>query len=188
LASGSRKFLQSPLLLARLSAILLAVAAPAAAAPAEADLTPRQAQLACATVVVSANALCYGTTPLCLRETLTFRRLEGSTTLAPHVQTHGHPALSGGTVAALDYRATSWTCAAGKYGGSYVAVLMVRVSGAECGECQYLRLYHPNGNLVAATLKFDAAGRATGDEKGAILVQELLGRPWPEGLKLIYDR
>ena len=116
---------------------------------AEADLSPRQARLACDAVVVSANALCYGASPLCVRETLTFRRLESTTTLAPHVQTHNHPAPSGGTVTALDYRATSWTCAQGKDGGSYVAVLMVRAVGPDCGDCQYLRLYHPTGSLIA---------------------------------------
>lgn len=149
---------------------------------------PRQARLACGAVVVSANALCYGTTALCLRETLTFRRLESTTTLAPHVQTHDHPAPAGGTVIALDYRATSWTCTPGKDGGSYVAVLMVRPSGSDCGDCQYLRLYHPAGNLIATTLRFDAFGRARVDAKGAALVQKVLGRPWPEGLKIIYDR
>ena len=179
MASGSRK---------AFPAILLAASTTAAAATAEPVLAPRQARLACGPAIVLANAQCYGNTPLCLRETLTFRRLEGSTTLAPHVHTHSYPAPSGGTLAALDYRATSWTCTPGKNGGSYVAVLMVRTGGADCGECQYLRLYHPGGNLIAATLKFDASGRATGDEKGALLVQKVLGRPWPEGLKVIYDR
>jgi hypothetical protein len=37
-------------------------------------------------------------------------------------------------------------------------------------------------------VKFDAAGQASADERGAVLVQKLLGRPWPEGLKVIYDR
>jgi hypothetical protein len=137
---------------------------------------------------VSANALCYGWTPLCLRETLAFRRLEGTTILAPHIRTSSHPSPSGGTVTALDYRATSWACTAGQNGGRYVAVLMVRSSGAECGDCQYLRLYHPNGNLIATTLKFDAAGRARSDEKGAGLVHRVLGRTRPEGLKIIYGR
>ena len=169
-------------------ALFLAVAISAAAAAQEAGIAPRQSQLTCGRTIVSANAMCYGATSLCLRETLTFRRTEGSTTLAPHAQTHSHPAASGGNVPALDYRATSWTCAPGRNGGHYVAVLMVRASGADCGECQYLRLYHPNGSLIAATLTFDADGRARGNEKGATLVQKVLGRPWPEGLKLIYDR
>ena len=182
MASGSRGGNAEISLLAA-----LALSAPAAAAP-DPDLAPRQALLACGTVVVSANAVCYGATPLCLRETLTFRRLEGTTTLAPHVQTRSYPAPSGGTVTALDYRATSWTCTQGKDGGSYVAVLLVHASGADCGDCQYLRLYHPSGNLIAATLRFDASGRATGDVKGATLVQKVLGRAWPEGLKVIYDR
>ena len=151
-------------------------------------MTARQARLVCGPVIVSANAGCYANSSLCLRETLTFRRLEGTTTLAPHAQTHAYPAPSGGTVPALGYRATSWTCAAGKDGGRYIAVLRVRVSGADCGDCQYLRLYHPTGNLIATTLKFDAAGRVMGDEKGATLVQKVLGRSWPEGLTIIYDR
>jgi hypothetical protein len=172
-----------------LAALLaVAVAATAAAATPEAGLATRQAQLACGRAIVYASAVCHGVTALCLRETLTFRRVEGSTTLAPHAQTHSHPAPGGGSVTALDYRATSWTCAPGTNGGRYVAVVMVRAGGADCGECQYLRLYHPNGSLVAATLKFDAAGQASGNEKGAILVQKVLGRPWPEGLKLVYDR
>jgi hypothetical protein len=166
----------------------LAFALSASAAPQEPGLAARQARLACGPVVVSANALCYVTTSLCLRETLTFQRLESSTTLAPHARTHDFTAQTGGSVVALDYRATSWACAAGKNGGSYVVILMVRSSGADCGECQYLRLYHPNGNLIATTLKFDAAGRPSGDEGGAALVQKVLGRPWPEGMKLIYDR
>ena len=148
----------------------------------------RQAQLACGRAIVSASALCHGNTVLCVRETLTFRRVDSSTTLAPHARTHSHPAPDGGSIAALDYRATSWTCAPGRNGGRYVAVVMVRASGAGCGECQYLRLYHPNGSLIAATLKFDPAGQASGDEKGAIVVQKVLGRPWPDGLKVIYDR
>jgi hypothetical protein len=172
----------------RVLVVALAVSASAAAATLEPGLAARQAQLACGPVIVSANAVCYANSPLCLRETLTFRRLEGSTTLAPHIQTHSHPAPAGGTVTALDYRATSWACTPGKNGGSYVAVLMVRSSGADCGECQYLRLYHPNGNLIATTLKFDAAGRARSDEKGAALMQRVLGRPRPDGLRIIYDR
>jgi hypothetical protein len=168
--------------------VLVVLATSAAVAAAEPGLVPRQAQLACGPVVVLANAQCYGTTTLCLRETLTFRRLEGSTTLAPHVHTHNYPAPSRGTLTALDYRATSWACTPGKGGGSYVAVLMVRTGSTDCAECQYLRLYHPSGNLIATTLKFDASGRATGDEKGTILVQKVLGRSWPEGLKIIYDR
>lgn len=168
--------------------IALAAPAPGAAAAQEPGLAPRQARLACGPVIVSANALCYGATPLCLRETLTFQRMEGSTTLAPHAQTHSYPAPSGDSVAALDYRATSWACTPGKNGGSYVAIVMVRVGGTDCGECQYLRLYHPNGSLIAATLRFDAAGRPSSDDKGANLVQKILGRPWPEGLKVIHDR
>jgi hypothetical protein len=173
---------------ARRVLIAIALAASAAAAAAEPGLEPRRAQLACGTAIVSANALCYGGTALCLRETLTFRRMEGSTTLAPHARTHSQPVPAGGSVTALDYRATSWTCASGRNGGSYVAVLMVRAGGADCGECQYLRLYHPNGSLIATTVKFDAAGQAGADEKGAILVQKMLGRAWPDAMKLIYDR
>lgn len=173
-----------------LTAILLAIvlSTTAAAAAPEPGLATREAQLACGRAIVSASALCQGRTALCVRETLTFRRVEGSTILAPHARTHASPAPAGGSITALDYRATSWTCAPGRNGGSYVAVLMVRSSGADCGECQYLRLYHPNGSLIAATLKFDAAGQASGDEKGAIVMQKVLGRPWPEGLTLIYDR
>jgi hypothetical protein len=169
-------------------ALFLAVAISAAAATQEAGLAPRQSQLICGRTIVFANAQCYGATSLCLRETLTFRRTEGSTTLAPHARTHSHPAAAGSNIPALDYRATSWTCAPGRDGGHYVAVLMVRAGGADCGECQYLRLYHPNGGLIAATLNFDAAGRASGNERGAAIVQKVLGRPWPEGLKVIYDR
>jgi hypothetical protein len=168
--------------------LAVAVSTTAAAATLEAGLAIRQAELACGRAIVSASALCHGNTALCLRETLTFRRVESSTTVAPHARTHSHPAPEGGSIAALDYRATSWTCAPGRNGGRYVAVVMVRASGAGCGECQYLRLYHPNGSLIAATLKFDLAGRASGDEKGAIVVQKVLGRPWPDGLKVIYDR
>jgi hypothetical protein len=173
-----------------LPALLLAVAVSttAAAAAPDADLALHRAQLACGKAIVSADALCYGGSALCLRETLTFRRAEGSTILAPHARTHSHPAPAGGSVTALDYRAISWTCASGRNGGSYVAVLMVRAGGADCGECQYLRLYHPNGNLITTTVKFDAAGQASADERGAILVQKVLGRPWPDALKLIYDR
>ena len=166
----------------------VAAAATAVAATPDSGLAPRQAQLACGQAIVSANALCHAGTALCLRETLTFRRVEGSTTLAPHARTHSHPAPAGGSVTALDYRATSWTCAPGTNGGRYVAVLMVRATGADCGDCQYLRLYHPHGSLIATTVRFDAAGHASADEKGAMLVQKVLGRPWPEGLKIIYDR
>jgi hypothetical protein len=172
---------------AALLAIAVSTTAAAASAP-ETSLAPRQAQLACGRVIVSANTLCYPGTALCLRETLTFRRVEGSTTVAPHARTHSHAAPDGGSVTALDYRATSWTCAPGRNGGHYVAVLMVRATGADCGDCQYLRLYHPNGSLIATTVKFDAAGQASADEKGAILVQKVLGRPWPDAMKLIYDR
>jgi hypothetical protein len=172
----------------RVALVAIAVSTTAAAVAAESGLAPRQAQLACGRIIVSANALCYSGTALCLRETLTFRRLEGSTTLAPHARTHSHPAPAGGSVTALDYRAASWTCAPGRNGGGYVAVLMVRATGPDCGDCQYLRLYHPNGSLIATTVRFDAAGQASADEKGAMLVQKVLGRPWPEGLKLIYDR
>jgi hypothetical protein len=172
----------------RAALLTVAVSTTAAAAAPETSLASRQAKLACGRVIVSANALCYGGTALCLRETLTFRRMEGSTTLAPHARTHSHPAPAGGSVTALDYRATSWTCASGRNGGNYVAVLMVRAGGADCGECQYLRLYHPYGGLIATTVKFDAAGVASTDEKGAILVQNMLGRPWPDAMKVIYDR
>jgi hypothetical protein len=168
--------------------IAFAASATAAAAAQEPGLAPRQALLACGPVIVAANALCYSNTSLCLRETLTFQRLEGSTTLAPHAQTHSQAAPAGGTLTALDYRATSWSCTAGKNGGRYVAVIMVRAGGADCDECRYLRLYHPNGGLIAATVKFDPAGRPSADESAAVLVQKVLGRPWPEGLKMIYDR
>jgi hypothetical protein len=174
--------------LLRAMVVAVAVSGTAAAAAPESGLAPRQAQLACGKVIVTASAVCHGVTALCLRETLTFRRVESSTTLAPHAQTHSHPTPSGGSVTALDYRATSWTCVPGRNGGRYVAVVMLRASGTDCSECQYLRLYHPNGGLIAATLKFDAAGQASADERGAIVVQKVLGRPWPEGLKLIYDR
>src|SRR4030095_963919 len=118
----------------------------------EAGLAIRQAELACGRAIVSASALCHGNTALCLRETPTFRRVESSTTVAPHARTHSHPAPEGGSIAALDYRATSWTCAPGRNGGRYVAVVMVRAGRADCGERQYLRLYHPSGRLTGAPL------------------------------------
>ncbi|HKA43019.1 MAG TPA: hypothetical protein VKF40_13610 [Burkholderiales bacterium] len=176
--------------MSRLRAMLQAAAlwSAATAIGAESDLAPRHAQLACGPAIVVANALCYGEAPLCVRETLTFRRPGGSTVLSPHPHMGKHSAPAGGSVAALDYHATSWACAEGVDGGRYVAIVMVHASGADCGECQYARLYHPNGNAIAATLKFDSSGRPGGNPASAAMLREILGRPWPGALKFIYDR
>ena len=176
--------------MSRLRVMLLAASLCAAAgsAAAENELTPRRGELNCGSSLVTALSMCYGDSRLCARETLTFRRPGGSTVLAPHPRTENHRAPAGGKVAALDYRATSWACTAGATGGRYVAVIMVRTNGVDCGECQYIRLYHPEGQVIATTLKFDAAGRPSEDAQGTALIKEILGRPWPEGLKLIYYR
>ena len=174
--------------MSRLRGALVAVSLTAAAAAAENDLTSRRAHLACGPSIITAQAFCYGDSPLCARETLTFRRMEGSTVLSPHPRTQDYPLHAGRKVAALDYRANSWACVEGANGGRYVAVVMVRAGGADCGECQYARLYHPNGRAIAATLRFDTAGRPSGDAKAVAVMREVLGRPWPEGLKLVHDR
>src|SRR5688572_10660052 len=78
---------------------------PAGAIAAE-SLVARRDQLACGSSLITAHASCYGRTSMCVGETLTFRRPEGSTSIAPNKQQAGYSLPSGGKVLALDYHIT----------------------------------------------------------------------------------
>lgn len=162
-------------------------AAVTAAEPAP-GLEPRLDRLACGSTVVIAQASCYGTTRMCIRETLTFHRPEGRTVLAPHKQLGRHKLHDGRTVEALDYHASEWACVTGSNGGRYVAFIMARTTGGNCSECEYFRLYHPNGRLIASTLIFDAAGRPRKDPKASELISKMVDRPRPDAFEPVYAR
>ena len=139
-------------------------------------LTPQRGQLACGGTIVTALAHCHGDTPLCARESLSFRRTEGGTFVAPHKRLAAQALPDGGSVQALEYRLSEWACVPGVNGGRYVAVILTRTRGGSCADCEYTRLYHPNGRLIAATLAFDANGRSRESPGARELVAEMIGR------------
>jgi hypothetical protein len=154
----------------------------------EPRLTPRLARLNCGVTIVTAHASCDGATGMCLREALTFRRAEGSLTVAPHKRVISHTLPDGKRVDALDYRINAWSCVAGVNGGEYVAVSLTRTGGGSCGDCEDLRLYHPGGGLIATTLRFDAQGRPREDVRGGELIAKMIGRLPPGALQPVYTR
>ena len=172
----------------RLALLGLALCSAAGTTAQEPGLAPRLDRLACGNTVVIAHASCYGTTPMCVRETLTFHRPEGRTVLAPHKQLGRYTLHAGRTVEALDYHASEWAGVAGLNGGRYVAFIMARTTGGNCSECKYFRLYHPNGRLVASTLTFDAAGRPRKDPKASELISKMVDRPRPDAFQPVYAR
>jgi hypothetical protein len=87
---------------------------------------------------------------------------------------------------ALDYRAQLWACIPGKNGGHYVVVIMSRSGAAGCGECEYSRLYDPNGRLIATDLAFDARGQPRGNSAGRAMMREVLGDSGPHAFSEIY--
>jgi hypothetical protein len=173
----------------QLRALLCAALAIASAAPAEEPgLQTRIARLSCGGTVVTAQAWCYGASGICAREALSFRRTEGSLTVAPHKRLVHYDLPDGRRVDALDYGITGWSCVAGTNGGRYVALLFARPGGKRCGECEYFRLYHPNGRLIAATLRFDADGRPREDARAATLIGEVVGSLPAQALQPVYAR
>jgi len=191
--------------LSSLRAVLIAIVLPSAAvlAAGETVLTERRGQLACSNTLVTAQASCYANTLVCARETLTFHRPENRIIVASHPHSSEHPLIvltpprSSGhpppadrnfkNVMAPDYSAFSWACVEGVNGGRYIAVVMGQTGGGNCGMCDYLRLYHPNGRLIASTLRFNAAGRPGKDEKAEALITEMIGSG-PIALRPIYGQ
>ena len=152
------------------------------------DLAPRLARLACGNTLVTAQAACYGATAVCASETLTFHRPEARTIVASHRHRSSYPLAGGTKVEALDYHAAAWACADGAHGGRYLAIVMAHTGGGNCSTCEFLRLYHSNGRLIASTLRFDAAGRPLEDAKAGELIREMLGTPVPDALRPVYGR
>ena len=158
----------------------------ASASAAEPPLEQRRAQMNCGNTVITAQAACHPATGACLREALTFRRIEGSTTVAPHKRLVPHNLPGGSRVEALDYHVTRWSCVHGVNGGRYVALIAARAAGGDCSLCEYMRLYHPSGQLIAATLNFDGEGRPRADEKATELIGKLIAKPAPGAFAPVY--
>jgi hypothetical protein len=165
----------------------LTCATGSAAAP-EANLSQRLDRMACGNTVIIAHASCYAATPVCVRETLTFHRPESRTILAPHKHQGPHQLQDGRIVEALDYHVSKWACVAGVNGGRYIVFIMARTRDGNCKECEYVRLYHPNGRLIATTLTFDAAGRPREDPRALELVGSTVDRPLPAAFQPVYAR
>ena len=72
-------------------------------------------------------------------------------------------------VSVLDYHAAWWACVPGRSGGHFLIVVMTRAGGRTCRDCEYSRLYDPNGRLLATDL--DKVGRDT--------MHAVLGGPGP---------
>jgi len=159
-----------------------------AAAPATPEPAQRIDRIACGNTIVIAHAFCYEPTSACVRETLTFHRPESRTILAPHKNVVPQLLPDGRTVEGLDYLISKWACLPGVNGGHYVAVIMTRANDRNCEMCEYLRLYHPNGRLIAATLTFDASGRPREDQRGMELLGNTIDRPLPDAFRPVYLR
>ena len=170
----------------RLALLGLALCHVAGSSAQEPGLLSRVDRLACGNTVVIAHASCYGATRLCIRETLTFHRPESRTIVAPHKHLVPHQLQGGKIVDALDYRISKWACVTGVNGGHYVAFAMARTSDGNCRECEYVRLYHPNGRLIATTVRFDAAGRSHEDPKGMEMMRNTVDRPPPDAFRPVY--
>jgi hypothetical protein len=159
-----------------------------AAAATPPGLAQRIDRIACGNTVVIAHAYCYEATAACIRETLTFHRPESRAVLAPHK--HMVPQLlpDGSAVEGLDYRISRWACVPGINGGRYVAVIMTRTNDTNCNTCEYLRLYHPNGRLIAATLTFDAGGTPREDRRAMELLGNTIERPRADVFRRAYTQ
>lgn len=130
----------------------------------------------CGQAQITARAECHGESAYCLTETLTFARRTSRSIVPLHRNyvVHEH---SDRKIRVLDYHAASWACVRGKTGGSYLVVIMRRVGGTNCSECEYSRLYDLNGRLIAADLAFDAQGRPRENTPGRDMMHEVLGAP-----------
>ncbi|MGZ9067253.1 MAG: hypothetical protein ACXW2I_18210, partial [Burkholderiales bacterium] len=122
-----------------------------------------------------ARAQCLEGSPLCVTETLSFSRRAGRAIVPLHSKyTEGEdPARK---LKTLDYRASAWACVPGKSGGHYLVVIMARARDG-CADCEYSRLYDPNGRLIATDFMFDSAGRPRRDDAGRHVMHEILGEP-----------
>jgi hypothetical protein len=148
-------------------------------------LEQRSGFIECGSAQIHARAQCYAETPYCATETLSFARRGGRLIVPLHPHYAAHEA-TGGKVRALEYHADSWACLAGKSGGRYLVVVMSRVAGGKCSECEYSRLYDLNGRLIATDLGFDAKGQPRASSAGRDMMHEVLGGPGPHAFKSVY--
>ena len=143
----------------------------------------RTAYIDCGKTQVRALAECYENSALCISETLTFARSGRRAIIGTH-QHYETYELNKLKVQALDYHGSSWACLPGKDGSHYLLVAMDHTGN--CTECSFVKVFDPNGRLVATSVKFDARGKPRDNAEGASVVRRLTAPPTPRAFASIY--